>query len=72
MSPAATARNSVSASAQPILRPGPQPDIAGLGSEVLALMSDWPGILVEPKRAGLAVHYRKAPHLGHRCGRSWR
>ncbi len=49
---------------QPILRPGPQPDIAGLGSEVLALMSDWPGILVEPKRAGLAVHYRKAPHLG--------
>src|SRR5688500_16973985 len=46
---------------QPILRPVPQPDIAGLGSEVLALMSDWPGILVEPKRAGLAVHYRKAP-----------
>lgn len=50
---------------QPILRPGPHPDIAGLGSDVLALMSDWPGILVEPKRAGLAVHYRKAPHLGH-------
>jgi len=51
---------------QPILRPGPQPDIAGLSSDVLALMSDWPGILVEPKRAGLAVHYRKAPHLGER------
>jgi trehalose 6-phosphate phosphatase len=51
---------------QPILRPGPQPDIAGLGSDVLALMRDWPGILVEPKRAGLAVHYRKAPHLGGR------
>ena len=51
---------------QPILRPGPHPDIAGLGSEVLALMSGWPGILVEPKRAGLAVHYRKAPHLGGR------
>jgi trehalose 6-phosphate phosphatase len=49
---------------QPILRPGPQPDIAGLGADVLALMSQWPGILVEPKRAGLAVHYRKAPHLG--------
>ena len=51
---------------QPILRPGPQPDIAGLGTDVLALMSGWPGILVEPKRAGLAVHYRKAPHLGQR------
>jgi len=49
---------------QPILHPGPQPDIAGLGADVLALMGDWPGILVEPKRAGLAVHYRKAPHLG--------
>jgi trehalose 6-phosphate phosphatase len=51
---------------QPVLRPGPHPDIAGLSSGVLALMSDWPGILVEPKRAGLAVHYRKAPHLGQR------
>jgi trehalose 6-phosphate phosphatase len=51
---------------QPVLRPGPHPDIAGLNSDVLALMRDWPGILVEPKRAGLAVHYRKAPHLGQR------
>lgn len=51
---------------QPILRPGPQPDIAGLESDVLACMKDWEGILVEPKRAGLAVHYRKAPHLGQR------
>jgi trehalose 6-phosphate phosphatase len=51
---------------QPILRPGPQPDIAGLESEVLDCMKDWPGILIEPKRAGLAVHYRKAPHLGQR------
>jgi trehalose 6-phosphate phosphatase len=50
---------------QPVLRPGPHPDIAGLNSDVLARMSDWSGILVEPKRAGLAVHYRKAPHLGH-------
>jgi trehalose 6-phosphate phosphatase len=51
---------------QPVLRPGPQPDIAGLSSDILALMGEWPGILVEPKRAGLAVHYRKAPHLGPR------
>jgi trehalose 6-phosphate phosphatase len=51
---------------QPVLRPGPQPDIGGLESEVLECMKDWPGILIEPKRAGLAVHYRKAPHLGPR------
>jgi trehalose 6-phosphate phosphatase len=51
---------------QAVLRPGPQPDIAGLESDVLACMEDWPGILIEPKRAGLAVHYRKAPELGSR------
>ena len=51
---------------QPILRPGAQPDIAGLESEVLQCMKDWPGLLIEPKRAGLAVHYRKAPELGPR------
>jgi trehalose 6-phosphate phosphatase len=51
---------------QPVLRPGPKPDIAGLESDVLACMKDWPGLLIEPKRAGLAVHYRKAPHLGPR------
>ena len=51
---------------QAILRPGPQPDIAGLESEVLARMGDWPGLLIEPKRAGIAVHYRLAPALGPR------
>lgn len=51
---------------QPVLRPGPQPDIAGLEAEVLECMKDWVGLLIEPKRAGLAVHYRKAPHLGSR------
>lgn len=51
---------------QPVLRPGPQPDIAGLETDVLACMGDWPGLLIEPKRAGLAVHYRKAPDLGAR------
>ncbi|HEY3144903.1 MAG TPA: trehalose-phosphatase [Dongiaceae bacterium] len=54
---------------QAVLRPGPQPDIAGLESDVLACMEDWPGILIEPKRAGLAVHYRKAPELGPRVRR---
>jgi trehalose 6-phosphate phosphatase len=51
---------------QAVLRPGPQPDIAGLESDVLARMGEWPGLLIEPKRAGLAVHYRKAPELGRR------
>ena len=51
---------------QPVLRPGPQPDIAGLESDVLNCMRDWPGLLIEPKRAGLAVHYRKAPAFGPR------
>jgi trehalose 6-phosphate phosphatase len=51
---------------QAVLRPGPHPDIAGLGAEVLASMGEWPGLLIEPKRAGLAVHYRKAPNLGPR------
>ncbi|WP_162916556.1 trehalose-phosphatase [Dongia deserti] len=51
---------------QPVLRPGPQPDIAGLETDVLECMKDWAGLLIEPKRAGLAVHYRKAPHLGPR------
>lgn len=51
---------------QPVLRPGPQPDIAGLEAAVIECMGDWPGVLIEPKRAGLAVHYRKAPQLGHR------
>jgi trehalose 6-phosphate phosphatase len=51
---------------QPVLRPGPQPDIAGLEADVLDCMKDWPGLLIEPKRAGLAVHYRMAPHLGPR------
>jgi trehalose 6-phosphate phosphatase len=51
---------------QPVLRPGPQPDIAGLETDVLERMKDWPGLLIEPKRAGLAVHYRKAPLLGPR------
>jgi trehalose 6-phosphate phosphatase len=51
---------------QPVLRPGAQPDIAGLEADVLECMKDWPGLLIEPKRAGLAVHYRMAPHLGPR------
>jgi trehalose 6-phosphate phosphatase len=51
---------------QAILRPGPQPDIAGLESDVLACMGDWLGLLIEPKRAGIAVHYRLAPALGPR------
>lgn len=51
---------------QAVRRPDPQPDIAGLESAVLESMEAWPGLLIEPKRAGLAVHYRQAPELGPR------
>jgi trehalose 6-phosphate phosphatase len=49
---------------QPILRPGPHPDVAGLEAAVLERVEGRAGILIEPKRAGLAVHYRLAPALG--------
>lgn len=48
---------------QPIWRPEPRPDIAGFAPEVLKLAERWPAILIEPKRAGIAVHYRQAPEL---------
>lgn len=51
---------------QPILLPAPQPDISSLESDVLACLGPLQGLLIEPKRAGLAVHYRKAPDLGPR------
>ena len=48
---------------QPVLRPGLQPDLSGLAAECVKLTERWPAILIEPKRAGIAVHYRQAPHL---------
>src|SRR5262249_22713387 len=48
----------------PVLRPGSQPDLSGLEADVLAAIGTWPGLLIEPKRAGLAVHYRLAPARG--------
>lgn len=48
---------------QPVLRPGPLPDLAGLAAEIARLAATWPALLIEPKRAGIAVHYRQAPHL---------
>lgn len=48
---------------QPVLRPGPQPDLAGLVAEIVRLTEAWPEVLIEPKRAGIAVHYRRCPHL---------
>jgi trehalose 6-phosphate phosphatase len=48
---------------QPILRPGPQPDLAGLIAEITQRTEEYPKVLIEPKRAGIAVHYRLAPHL---------
>lgn len=48
---------------QPVLRPGPAPDLAGLVADITRRTERWPAILIEPKRAGIAVHYRLAPHL---------
>ncbi len=48
---------------QAILRPGPQPDLAGLLAEIVRRTEAWPAVLIEPKRAGIAVHYRRAPNL---------
>ena len=56
---------------QPILRPGPQPDIAGLGSEVLALMSDWPGSWSSRSAPALRCITARRRIWGSRCGRSW-
>jgi len=49
---------------QPVLRPEPQPNLAGLVAEASRLAEAWPEVLIEPKRAGIAVHYRQAPELG--------
>lgn len=51
---------------QPVLRPGQQPDLSRLEADVLDRFGRLPGLLIEPKRAGLAVHYRLAPDLGPR------
>lgn len=47
---------------QPVLRTGPQPDLSGLVAEITQATEAWQGVLIEPKRAGIAVHYRLAPH----------
>ncbi len=48
---------------QPVLRPGPPVDLSRLMDEVTRSAESWPAVLIEPKRAGIAVHYRQAPHL---------
>lgn len=48
---------------QPILRPGAQPDLAGLADEIGRVIGRWPQVMVEPKRAGIAVHYRRSPEV---------
>lgn len=45
------------------LRPAPQPEIGDLAHAVQRLAERWPELLIEPKQAGIAVHYRRAPHL---------
>jgi trehalose 6-phosphate phosphatase len=48
---------------QPVLEAEPHPEVGGLQVELRPLVERWPALLLEVKRAGIAVHYRQAPHL---------
>jgi trehalose 6-phosphate phosphatase len=39
------------------------PEVGGLQVELRPLVERYPDLLLEVKRAGIAVHYRQAPHL---------
>ncbi|CAN7214558.1 MULTISPECIES: trehalose-phosphatase [unclassified Acidovorax] len=43
------------------------PDLAPVLQAAYDLASRHPGLLVEPKRASVALHYRLAPHMEARC-----
>jgi len=43
------------------------PDTAHLMESLAPLVARHPGLLLEPKRGALALHYRKAPHLEEAC-----
>jgi trehalose 6-phosphate phosphatase len=49
--------------AAPVQDAEPRPDIGDLEAELRPFAEANPGLLLEPKRAGIAVHYRQAPHL---------
>ncbi|WP_050479943.1 trehalose-phosphatase [Herbaspirillum rhizosphaerae] len=45
----------------------PAPDTARLMERLATLVARHPGLMLEPKRGALALHYRKAPHLEQAC-----
>lgn len=47
---------------QPV-REAVHPEVGGLQVELRPLVEHHPALLLEVKRAGIAVHYRQAPHL---------
>lgn len=53
--------------AAPIEDAEPRPDIGDLEEELRPFADANPGLLLEPKRAGIAMHYRKAPHLAEKA-----
>lgn len=48
---------------QPVQEATPHPAVGGLQVELRPLLERFPALLLEVKRAGIAVHYRQAPHL---------
>ncbi len=50
--------------ARPAISP---PDLEPVLHAVQALAAQYPGLIVEPKRASVALHYRQAPHLEALC-----
>ncbi|MFN4121161.1 trehalose-phosphatase [Acidovorax sp.] len=50
--------------ARPAIQP---PDLAPVLHAAQALAAQHPGLVVEPKRASVALHYRLAPHLEELC-----
>jgi len=45
----------------------PAPDAAHLMERLAPFAARHPGLLLEPKRGALALHYRQAPHLENTC-----
>ena len=45
----------------------PAPNVARLTERLASLVARHPGLLLEPKRGALALHYRQAPHLEQAC-----
>lgn len=49
---------------RPLPRPVTPPGLSAVRASLLEFVAQHPGLLLEDKLASLAVHYRRAPHLG--------